>query len=112
MARQAYLTTLVKAMDTAGIDALVYPSWTCIPAPIERGNEEYCVDNSQLIAPATGMPAITVPMGFTYTNYPVGLQILARPFSEGLLFQLAFAYEQGTKHRRPPGDFPSLESDS
>ena len=112
VARQAYLTTLVKAMDAAGVDALVYPSWTCIPAHIERGNEEYCGDNSQLIAPATGMPAITVPMGFTYTNYPVGLQILARPFGEGLLFQLAFAYEQGTKHRRPPGDFPSLESDS
>ena len=55
------------------------------------------------------MPAITVPMGFTYDRYPAGLQILARPYAEGLLFRLAYAYEQSTTHRRPPEDFPALE---
>jgi len=107
-ARQAYLSDLTSAMDEAGLDALVYPSWLCIPAHIDRGDEEYCGDNSQLVAPATGMPAITVPMGFTYGSYPAGLQILGRPYSEGTLFRLAYAYEQGTLHRRPPDGFPSL----
>ena len=37
-----------------------------------------------------------------------GLQILARPWDEGLLFRLAYAYEQGTHHRRPPPGFPEL----
>ncbi|MCG8469458.1 MAG: amidase [Gemmatimonadetes bacterium] len=108
-ARQAYLDALVDAMDAEGLDAVVYPSWLCVPAHIDRGDQEYCGDNSQRVAPATGMPAITVPMGFTYDRYPAGLQILARPYAEGLLFRLAYAYEQSTTHRRPPEDFPALE---
>ncbi len=106
--RQAYLSALVEAMDTAGVDALVYPSWLCVPAHIDLGDEEYCGDNSQRVAPATGMPAITVPMGFTYGTLPAGLQILARPYAEGLLFRYAFAYEQATLHRRPPDGFPPV----
>ena len=107
-ARQAYLSELVAAMDEARVDALVYPSWLCVPAPIDRGDEEYCGDNSQLVAPATGMPAITVPMGFTNGVWPAGLQILARPWGEGALFRYAYAYEQATRHRRPPEAFPPL----
>jgi len=106
--RQAYLADLVAAMDAAGVDALVYPSWLCVPAHIDRAREEYCGDNSQRVAPATGMPAITVPMGFTYGDLPAGLQILARPYDDGLLFQYAYAYEQATRHRRPPPGFPPL----
>jgi Asp-tRNA(Asn)/Glu-tRNA(Gln) amidotransferase A subunit family amidase len=106
--RQAYLSDLVAAMDEAGLDAVVYPSWTSPPAHIDRAREEYRGDNSQRVAPATGMPAITVPMGFSYGNLPAGLQILGRPYSEGLLFRLAYAYEQGTLHRRPPEGFPAL----
>ncbi|MFV1988086.1 MAG: amidase [Gemmatimonadota bacterium] len=106
--RQAYLTELVAAMDDLALDAIVYPTWLCVPAHIDRGREEYCGDNSQLIAPATGMPAITVPMGFTNGTLPAGLQILARPYAEGLLFKYAYAYEQATRHRRPPEGFPPL----
>ncbi|MCY3610895.1 MAG: amidase family protein [Gemmatimonadetes bacterium] len=108
--RQAYLADLVAAMDAAEVDALVYPSWLSPPAHIDRGREEYSGDNSQRVAPATGMPAITVPMGFTDDTHPAGLQILARPWAEGLLFRLAYAYEQGTRHRRPPPGFPELPS--
>ncbi len=107
--RQAYLADLVAAMDAAEVDALVYPSWLSPPAHIDRGREEYSGDNSQRVAPATGMPAITVPMGFTDGVHPAGLQILARPYAEGLLFRYAYAYEQGTRHRRPPEGFPELE---
>ena len=106
--RQAYLSALVSAMDAAQLDAIIYPTWRNPPAHIDRGNEEYRGDNSQVVAPATGMPAITVPMGFTYGNLPAGLQILARPYDELLLFRLAYAYEQGTHHRMPPGGFPAL----
>ena len=106
--RQAFLADLVAAMDAAGVDALVYPSWRCVPAHIDRGREEYCGDNSQEVAPATGMPAITVPMGFTYGSLPAGLQILARPYDEGLLFRYAYAYEWATRHRRPPDGFGGL----
>ena len=106
--RQGYLADLVAAMDAAGVDALVYPTWLSPPAHIDRANEEYSGDNSQRVAPATGMPAITVPMGFTEDTHPAGLQILARPYAEGLLFRYAYAYEQGTHHRRPPPGFLEL----
>ncbi len=109
--RQAYLNDLVAAMDSAGVDALVYPTWLNPPAHLDRARQEYRGDNSQDVAPATGMPAITVPMGFSYGTLPAGLQILARPYAEGLLLRLAFAYEQGTHHRIPPVGFPELPVD-
>lgn len=108
--RQALLAAVVQSMDRAGIDAFIFPSWSYPPAPLDNANEEYRGDNSQGLIPAAGLPAITVPMGFTYDNLPAGLQIAGRPYSEGLLFGLAYAYEQGTGHRRPPELFPPLAS--
>lgn len=106
--RQAYLADAVGSMDDAGVDAIIYPSWTNPPAHVDKGEEEYRGDNSQLVAPATGLPAVTVPMGYTYRHLPAGLQILGRPYSEGLLIGLAYAYEQATMHRVPPDSFPEL----
>ena len=44
----------------------------------------------------TALPAISVPGGFTADNLPIGLQLGARPFAEGLLLRVAHAYEQAT----------------
>ena len=44
----------------------------------------------------TGLPAISVPCGFTAGNLPAGLQIIAPPFEEGRVFRIAYAYEQAT----------------
>jgi len=106
--RQRFLADTVAAMNAANVDAVVYPSWTNPPAHLAKAIEEYRGDNSQLVAPATGLPAATVPMGFTYGDLPAGLQILGRPFSEGRLIGIAFAYEQATRHRQPPAGFPEL----
>ncbi|MEO1080443.1 MAG: amidase family protein [Pseudomonadota bacterium] len=106
--RQAYQADVLAAMDEAQLDALVYPTWTNPPAHLDKADEEYRGDNSQRVAPATGLPAVSVPMGYSYENLPAGLQLLGRPFDEGLLFTLAFAYEQATQHRRPPAGFAEL----
>jgi aspartyl-tRNA(Asn)/glutamyl-tRNA(Gln) amidotransferase subunit A len=52
---------------------------------------------------ATGLPAITVPCGFTQTGLPIGLQLIGRPFEEGLLFRVAQGYEtvSPSQGRRP-----------
>jgi aspartyl-tRNA(Asn)/glutamyl-tRNA(Gln) amidotransferase subunit A len=52
----------------------------------------------------TGLPAISVPCGFTEGNLPSGLQIVARPFEEATCFRVAYAYEQITDwhKQRPP----------
>ena len=102
------MADVVAAMDAAEVDALVYPTWTNPPAHLDRPSEEYKGDNSQIVAPATGMPAVSVPMGYTYGALPAGIQILGRPYSEGRLIELAYAYEQATRHRRPPEVFPEL----
>lgn len=106
--RQAFLSDVMESMDAANIDAIVYPSWTNPPAHLDKAIEEYKGDNSQRVAPATGLPAVTVPMGYSHGNLPAGLQILGRPYSEGLLFGLSYAYEQATLHRVPPEQFPEL----
>jgi len=52
----------------------------------------------------TGLPAISVPCGFTNNGLPVGLQIVAPPFEEAVALRIAHAYEQTTEwhKRRPP----------
>jgi aspartyl-tRNA(Asn)/glutamyl-tRNA(Gln) amidotransferase subunit A len=53
---------------------------------------------------ATGLPAITVPCGFSAMGLPIGLQLIGRPFEEALLFQVAHAYEAVSPARgRHPG---------
>ncbi len=100
--RIAFREAIEKVMDSLQLDALVYPSWNNKPARIDRFQEEYKGDNSQIIAPHTGQPAFTVPMGFTSGNLPAGLQFLGKMWSEPVLIRLTYAYEQGTKHRKPP----------
>ena len=100
--RIAFREAIEKTMDSLNLDALVYPSWNHPAARIDRFQEEYRGDNSQIIAPHTGQPAFTVPMGFVSGNMPAGLQFLGRMFDEGTLIRLTYAYEKGTNHRKAP----------
>ncbi|MEE4178706.1 MAG: amidase [Bacteroides sp.] len=101
----AFREAIEQVMDALDLDALVYPSWNYPPAGIDNFREEYRGDNSQIIAPHTGQPAFTIPMGYTGNNLPAGIQFLGRMFDEPTLLRLTFAYEQATHHRKPP-DLP------
>ena len=103
----AFRDAIVAAMDAQKLDAIIYPTWSN-PPRLVGDMKSPAGDNSQQLAPATGMPAITVPMGFTHGTLPAGLSILGRSFSEPTLFRLAYAYEQATLHRRPPPGFGPL----
>jgi aspartyl-tRNA(Asn)/glutamyl-tRNA(Gln) amidotransferase subunit A len=48
----------------------------------------------------TGLPAISVPCGFTADGLPAGLQLVGRPWAEALVLQVAEAYERATEWRR------------
>jgi len=104
-ARNQLLANTIKAMDDARLDALIYPTWSNPPAPIDKGVEEYKGDNSQWLVPDAGLPAVTVPMGYWQDRLPAGLQFAGRPYAEGTLIELAYAYEQKTRHRRAPEGF-------
>ena len=60
----------------------------------------------------TGFPAISVPAGFTPGGFPVGLELLGRPFGEPTLIALAYSFEQSTDHRRAPSSTPPLGTKS
>jgi len=96
-----------KVLLEHSLDALVYPSWSNPPRRIGDMNTPHG-DNSQHVSPHTGFPAITVPMGFVDDTLPVGLQFVGDAWSEATLIELAYAYEQATKHRRPPSNTPPL----
>jgi len=60
-------------------------------------------------APAvSGYPNVTVPMGFVF-GLPVGLQFMGRAWSEPTLIRLAYAFEQATRHRKPPAFLPTAD---
>ena len=103
--RKALLTAVVTTMDSLKLDALVYPTWSNPPRKIGDSESPHG-SNSPVIAPHSGQPAITVPMGYFDKNLPAGLQMLGKPFSEEKLFQYAYAYEQAPHHRKPPLLFP------
>ena len=105
--RIAYRNAIEAEMDRLKVDALIYPTWNFPPAHV--GDEKgYLGDNSQLVAPATGQPAFTIPMGYTTGNLPAGLQFLGRLFDEPTLIRLTYAYEQATHHRVPPKQFSAI----
>ena len=96
-----------RVMDARRLDAFVYPTWSNPPRLIGDLNTP-AGDNSQLFAPLTGWPAVQVPMGYTRGTLPAGMTLLGRAWSEATLFRLAYAYEQATRHRRPPASTPPL----
>jgi amidase len=57
------------------------------------------------VAAVAGYPHITVPAGY-FRGLPVGVSFIGRAWSEPTLIRIAYAYEQATRHRRPP-TFPA-----
>lgn len=97
-----------QAMNRQNVDALIYPSWN--RPPIKAGTI-YAItgDNNHIIAPHTGQPAVTVPMGFLADNLPSGIQFLGRIFEDHKILNYAYAYEKATQHRKAPKKFPQLK---
>jgi aspartyl-tRNA(Asn)/glutamyl-tRNA(Gln) amidotransferase subunit A len=104
-----YLRALkVRTLIKNDFDA-VFKEFDCIvtptsPTPAFRIGEKaadplqmYLSDIYTISVNLAGIPAISVPCGFTRSGLPVGLQILAKPFAEETLLRVAHAYEQSTR---------------
>ena len=108
-ARDERLRSQVRAVLAAhDLDALIYPSWDNPPRLIGDLNTPHG-NNNQRLAPPTGFPALTVPMGYVHGMLPVGLQLLGNAWSEFTLVGIAYAYEQATQHRMAPPTTPMLD---
>ena len=67
----------------------------------------YLGDIFTIPAPLAGLPALSIPCGFDAGGLPVGLQLMGKHFSEGLLLGAAHRYQQATDwHRRVPTETP------
>lgn len=87
-------------------DLLLTPT-TPMPAPRIQGPD--AIEQARILtrftAPfnLTGLPAISVPCGFTDEGLPIGMQIVAAAWAEAALFRAAYTYEQGTQwHTHKP----------
>jgi amidase len=88
------------------LDAIVAP--TGGPAWVtDLVNGDHFSGASSTPAAVAGYPNINVPAGFSH-NLPIGISFFGHAFSEPTLIKLAYAYEQATKHRRPPQFIPTL----
>jgi Asp-tRNA(Asn)/Glu-tRNA(Gln) amidotransferase A subunit family amidase len=95
-------------LSTERLDALVYPSWNNPPRFLGDLNSPHG-SNGPRIASVIGVPAITVPMGWTNGGrLPAGFEILGDEWSEPRLIEIAYGYEQATHQRKPPASTPSL----
>jgi amidase len=89
-----------KMMNSNDLDALVVPTGSpACKTDLVLG--DHIVGDNASLAAISGYPAITVPMGFV-ENLPVGISFFGRAWSEPVLLEIAYSYEQGTKHRKAP----------
>lgn len=90
-----------KVMNDNQLDAIIAPSGS--PAwkiDLINGGTGTGPSSSSFAAHA-GYPNITVPMGFV-EGLPVGISFFGKAWSEPMLLEIAYSYEQGTKHRKVP----------
>jgi Asp-tRNA(Asn)/Glu-tRNA(Gln) amidotransferase A subunit family amidase len=133
--RFAFQQVVLSCMADLNLDAFVYPTNNIPPMKIQGPEEPAVHGRNQahwVIFGQNGLPAITVPGGFTKQIYdrvpdpkspdgtgtrlvgpvparlPAGIDFATRPFGEPVLIRIASAYEKATKHRSPPPEFGSL----
>jgi Asp-tRNA(Asn)/Glu-tRNA(Gln) amidotransferase A subunit family amidase len=117
LAREQLRQAVLVVMADQHLDALAYLTFDQPPPTIpadaltRASIDSTGPGNNRRLSPVLGFPALTVPAGFTTDGLPVGLELMARSFAEPVLFKLAYAYEQGTHHRRPPASTPALRGE-
>jgi amidase len=101
---------VMQIMADDRLDAIVFPHQKRLVVPIG----ETQVERNGALGSVIGFPSIVVPGGFSTRTttaplgVPVGIEFLGRPWSEGMLIELGYGYEQATKHRKPPRSAPAI----
>jgi amidase len=129
--RSALQTLFLQCIEEQHLDALVSPMSTVPPRKLTAPREPNANSRSPIgwsLIGQQGFPAITVPAGFATqiwdrvpdanggtrligpvaASLPVGVDFLARPFNEAMLFRIASAFEAATRHRKAPPEFGPL----
>ena len=102
--RRALREAVVTTLESLRLDAMAYPTLRRKPAII---GEPQIGTTCQLSA-TTGLPALSMPAGFTVDGLPIGVELLGGAFTEPTLLGLAYAWESATSPRRAPFSTPPL----
>jgi aspartyl-tRNA(Asn)/glutamyl-tRNA(Gln) amidotransferase subunit A len=106
-ARRSAVEIRHEWVSLIGEDSIVLTPTTPIPAPAREGQDAVAAAMKLTANTSpfnlTGLPALSVPCGFTREGLPIGLQLAAAPWREALLLRAARAYESATSwHERHP----------
>lgn len=102
---QAVRTMIQRDFNEAfqDVDILVSPVMPTPAFPLGERLEDplqmYLSDMYTIPASLAGLPAISVPCGFSSIGLPIGLQLMGRPFEENIVLRVAYAYEHATNWR-------------
>jgi Asp-tRNA(Asn)/Glu-tRNA(Gln) amidotransferase A subunit family amidase len=108
-ARDTLMINMLKVMADHRLDAIAHKAVEHQPTMIKDGVNPPYVDQKgapHLNTFLVFVPSIVVPAGFTRDNLPAGITFLGRPYDDARMIQLAYAYEQATRHRRAPNSTP------
>jgi Asp-tRNA(Asn)/Glu-tRNA(Gln) amidotransferase A subunit family amidase len=101
--REAFRQLFIDLLERDRLDALLYPANQARPHTHEGGAERYGSEPGTCQESAvTGLPQVTVAAGYLGGRYPAGISFLGRMWDDRALLDIAYAYEQATRHRRPP----------
>jgi Asp-tRNA(Asn)/Glu-tRNA(Gln) amidotransferase A subunit family amidase len=101
LAKQAALRArLIALFDSLRLDALIYPTMQRRPVLVGEAQP----GTTCTLSAHSGLPALSLPAGFTNDGLPVGLELMGKPFDDATLVAMAYAFEQspgGTRRRTP-----------
>jgi Asp-tRNA(Asn)/Glu-tRNA(Gln) amidotransferase A subunit family amidase len=102
--RAAMRTRVMKLMADNKLDAMVYPHQQQLVCKTGESQQQ----RNGALCSVTGFPSIAVPAGFSVPTrdaplgVPVGMEIIGRPWSEPLLIEIAYGFEQASQFRKAP----------
>lgn len=86
------------------VDVIIAPTnpWTALPLGASKSSPMYGEMADALVEPSSiaGLPGMNVPCGFSKQGLPVGFQVIGPQFSESLILNVAYQYEQVTNWRK------------
>lgn len=111
-AREQLTINIAKVMADNTLDAIVHKTVEVPPLliaegmhpPYKNGSDYMLTLNTYLVFAAS----MTVPSGYSDGGLPTGITFFGPAYTEPTLLRLAYAYEQGTRHRVPPKTTPPL----
>jgi Asp-tRNA(Asn)/Glu-tRNA(Gln) amidotransferase A subunit family amidase len=114
LAREQLVLNIARTMADHRLDAIVHKSMESPPPLIEEKPVPRSLGGAGppvINTTAVFISSIAVPAGFIDGRLPAGITFMGRPYDEPTLIKLAYAFEQATRHRKPPAATPPLRDE-